>query len=143
MGEALTRLAEEDPTFRTRYDQETGQTIISGMGELHLEVIVDRMLREFRVERQRRPARGRLQGDDHARRPRPRAASSARPAATASTASSGWRSSRCERGAGFEFVNKIVGGAIPREFIRPVEAGREGGAGERRRWPATRSSTSR
>ena len=50
MGEALAKLAEEDPTFRARTDQETGQTIIAGMGELHLEIIVDRLLREFKVE---------------------------------------------------------------------------------------------
>ena len=63
MGDALVKLAEEDPTFRVRTDEETGQTIISGMGELHLDIIVDRLLREFNVEAKRRCASGCLQGD--------------------------------------------------------------------------------
>jgi elongation factor G len=122
MGETLNRLAEEDPTFRTRYDSETGQTIISGMGELHLEVIVDRMLREFRV--------GANVG-------RPQVAY--KETITRSVRVEGrfirqtgghgqygdvWvEMEPRERGAGFEFVNKIVGGTIPREYISPVEAG--------------------
>ena len=93
------------------------------MGELHLEVIVDRMLREFGVEANvGRPAGG-VQGDHHPAPSRPRGASCARPAAAASTVSSSSRSSRCERGAGFEFENKIVGGAVPKEFIKPTEDG--------------------
>ena len=67
LGAALARLAEEDPTFRIESDEETGQTLIHGMGELHLEVIVDRLLREFKRRRQRRPPAGRLPRDD----PRP------------------------------------------------------------------------
>jgi elongation factor G len=122
MGETLGRLAEEDPTFRTRYDAETGQTIISGMGELHLEVIVDRMLREFRV--------GASVG-------RPQVAY--KETITRSVRVEGrfirqtgghgqyghvWMEFEPrERGAGFEFVNKVVGGVIPREFIPDVEAG--------------------
>ena len=86
MAIALQRLAEEDPTFRVSTDEETGQTLIAGMGELHLEVIVDRMLREFKVAGQRRPAAGQLPRDDPQAGPRPRAASCARPAARASTA---------------------------------------------------------
>ena len=65
MGAALARLAEEDPTFRVRTNEETGQTIIEGMGELHLEVIVDRMHARVPGRRQRRSAAGRLQRDDH------------------------------------------------------------------------------
>ena len=89
LGKALFSLSEEDPTFRVRTDEETGQTVISGMGELHLEVLVDRMLREFKVDATRRQAAGRLPRDD----PRPGredrgAATSARPAAAASTATS-------------------------------------------------------
>jgi elongation factor G len=122
MGETLGRLAEEDPTFRTRYDSETGQTIISGMGELHLEVIVDRMLREFRV--------GATVG-------RPQVAY--KETITRSVRVEGrfirqtgghgqyghvWLELEPrERGDGFEFVNKVVGGVIPRQFVSDVEAG--------------------
>ena len=122
MGETLGRLAEEDPTFRIRYDSETGQTIISGMGELHLEVIVDRMLREFRV--------GASVG-------RPQVAY--KETITRSVRVEGrfirqtgghgqyghvWLELEPrERGDGFEFVNKVVGGVIPRQFIPDVEAG--------------------
>ena len=70
----MQRLAEEDPTFQIRYDEDTGQTLISGMGELHLEVLVDRMLREFKVGRQRRQAARGLSRDDHQVRPAPRGA---------------------------------------------------------------------
>jgi elongation factor G len=124
MSETLGRLADEDPTFRTRYDPETGQTIISGMGELHLEVIVDRMMREYRVQANvgkpevaykeaiTRPARteGRFirQTGGHGQYAVVELEVAPR-----------------ERGAGFQFVDKIVGGAIPREFIPPVERGVE------------------
>jgi elongation factor G len=124
MSETLGRLADEDPTFRTRYDPETGQTIISGMGELHLEVIVDRMMREYRVQANvgkpevaykeaiTRPARieGRFirQTGGHGQYAVVELEVAPR-----------------ERGAGFQFVDKIVGGAIPREFISPVERGVE------------------
>ena len=87
LGKALYALSEEDPTFRVRTDEETGQTIISGMGELHLEMLVDRMLREFKRGRQRRQAPGRLPRDRPQDRREGRGeATSARPAATASTA---------------------------------------------------------
>jgi elongation factor G len=122
MSETLGRLSEEDPTFRTRHDPDTGQTIISGMGELHLEVVVDRMLREYRVE---------------ANVGKPEVAY--KEAITRSAKSEGrfirqtgghgqygvveLEVAPRERGAGFQFVNKIIGGAIPREFISPVEQG--------------------
>ncbi len=122
MGASLAKLAEEDPTFRIHTDPETGQTIISGMGELHLEIIRDRLLREFKVQANvgapqvayketiRKPARGEgrfvRQTGGHGQyghvvvdfEPLP-------------------------PGGGYQFVNKIVGGAVPREYIAPVEAG--------------------
>jgi elongation factor G len=122
MGIALSRLAEEDPTFRVKTDAETGQTIISGMGELHLDIIVDRMSREFKVDctvgkpqvayretirksvkqegRFVRQSGGRGQYGDCYLELIPQ-----------------------EPGEGFVFENKIVGGAIPKEYIGPVEAG--------------------
>ena len=87
LGQGLQRLSEEDPTFRVRTDEETGQTLISGMGELHLEIIVDRLQARVQRRRERRPAAGRLPRDGRRRRSRrSRASSSARPAAAASTA---------------------------------------------------------
>ena len=122
MGTSLQRLAEEDPTFRARYDEDTGQTIISGMGELHLEVIVDRMLREFRVD---------------ANIGQPQVAfketttRSARVEARFIQQSGGHGQFAVveieleprERGAGFEFVDATRGGSVPREYISSVEAG--------------------
>jgi elongation factor G len=123
MGEALRKLSEEDPTFRVHSDENTGQTIIEGMGELHLEVIVDRMMREFHV---------------HANVGRPRVAyreSITRPVEEVNfkyvkqTGGHGQYGHVVlslkpgERGSGIVFVNKIVGGAIPREFIPAVEKG--------------------
>ena len=122
MGIALARLAEEDPTFRVATDQETGQCIISGMGELHLEIIVDRMLREFKVEctvgapqvAYRETIRKQLKTEGKFVR------------------QSGGRGQygHCwlelipqEPGTGFSFENKVVGGAIPKEYINPIEAG--------------------
>ena len=123
MGEALRKLSEEDPTFRVRSDENTGQTIISGMGELHLDILVDRMLREFRV---------------HANIGKPRVAY--RESITRAVAKvdhkyvkqSGGHGQYGhvvislepgERGSGILFVNKIVGGAIPKEYISAVEKG--------------------
>jgi len=122
MGIALGKLAEEDPTFRVRTDQETAQTIISGMGELHLEVIVDRMFREFKVE---------------ANVGRPQVAFKETISGTAQAEGrfirqSGGRGQYgdvwlkvepMERGKGFEFVNGIIGGSVPREYIKPTEEG--------------------
>ena len=122
MGIALARLAEEDPTFKVRTDEETGQTIISGMGELHLDIIVDRMNREFKVE-------------CNVGKPQVAYRETIRKSVKAQgkfVRQSGGRGQYgdCwlelipqEPGAGFEFENKIVGGAIPREYIGPVENG--------------------
>jgi elongation factor G len=122
LGVALQKLSEEDPTFRVYTDEETGQTIIAGMGELHLEVMVDRMRREYKVE---------------ANQGKPQVAyreSISQPADVDSkfVRQSGGkgqyghvklRLEPLERGAGFEFVNAIVGGAVPKEYVGPTEQG--------------------
>ncbi|MBA2642704.1 MAG: elongation factor G [Actinobacteria bacterium] len=123
LATALQRLAEEDPTFRVSTDDETGQTIISGMGELHLEIIVDRLLREFRVEGNV----GRPQVSY--RETIGRAVEKIQGRFVRQTGGSGQYGdvvinlSPQEPGAGYEFVDKIVGGKIPREYIRPVDQG--------------------
>ncbi len=122
MAIGLNKLAEEDPTFQMHTDPETGQTIIAGMGELHLEVIVDRLFREFKVEanigrpqvayRETITKEAQAQGK-HVRQ----------------TGGSGqygdvWvKVEPNERGKGFEFINAIVGGVVPKEYIKPVENG--------------------
>ncbi len=122
LGVALSRLAEEDPTFRVRYDPETGQTLISGMGELHLEVIVDRMRREYKVE---------------ANVGRPQVAyketitttARARERFVRQTGGRGQYGdvelevAPLERGAGFQFEDRTTGGVIPREFMPAIQAG--------------------
>ncbi len=122
MALALSRLAEEDPTFKTYTDQQTGQTIIAGMGELHLEIIVDRMMREFHVE----ATVGRPQVA-YKETIRKKATAEAR--FVRQTGGHG-QYGHCvieieprEPGAGYEFVNHIVGGVIPKEFIPPIDAG--------------------
>ena len=123
MGIALNRLAQEDPTFRVKNDPETGQTIISGMGELHLEIIVDRMRREFKVEanvgapqvayKETIKASGVKAEGKYIRQ-------------TGGRGQYGhvWLElNPLERGKGFEFIDKIVGGTIPKEFIPAVEKG--------------------
>jgi len=123
MGEALRKLAEEDPTFRVRSDENTGQTIISGMGELHLDILVDRMLREFRV--QANIGRPRVAYRESITRPVPKVDHKY-------VKQSGGHGQYGhvvialdpgERGSGILFVNKIVGGAIPKEYISAVEKG--------------------
>jgi len=125
MGMALAKLAEEDPTFKTWTDQETGQTLIAGMGELHLEIIVDRLLREFKVE---------------ANVGKPQVAYKETITADADVdmkyaRQSGGRGQYGhvkikvfpqEPGTGYEFINSVVGGAIPREYIAHVDAGIKG-----------------
>ncbi len=122
MSVALTRLAEEDPTFRVQTDQESGQTIIAGMGELHLEVIVDRMMREFKVNANI----GRPQVAYRETITRPTRAEGRFVRQTGGRGQYGhvWLELEPMEGAtGFEFVNKIVGGVVPREYVGPVEAG--------------------
>jgi elongation factor G len=122
LGMALDKLIREDPTFKVHTDQDTGQTIISGMGELHIEILVDRMVREFGVAanigkpqvayretvRQRAQAEGKFIRQTGGRGQYGHVRIVLEPK---------------EQGAGFEFVNEIVGGAIPREYIAPVEHG--------------------
>ncbi len=123
MAEALRRLAEEDPTFRVRSDESTAQTLIAGMGELHLEVLVDRMLREFRV--QANVGRPRVAYRESITRPVPRAEHRF-VKQTGGRGQYGHAVLRLEplpAGGGFEFEDKIVGGAIPREYIPAVEKG--------------------
>ncbi len=122
MGETLMRLAEEDPTFRTRYDAETGQTIISGMGELHLEVIVDRMLREFRMEAN--VGKPEVAYKETITRPNRSEGRFVRQSGGRGQYGHVWLEVEPrERGAGFEFVDQTSGRVIPREFISAVEAG--------------------
>ena len=122
MSETLARLSEEDPTFRTRYDSETGQTIISGMGELHLEIIVDRMLREYRVEANVGKPEVAYK-ETITRRPRSEGRFIRQTGGHGQYGVVTLEVAPREPGAGFKFVNKIVGAAIPREYIGPVEQG--------------------
>jgi elongation factor G len=122
MSEALVRLSEEDPTFRLRNDQETGQTIISGMGELHLEIIVDRMLREFKV--QANVGKPQVAYKETITRPAKAEGRFVRQTGGRGQFGDVWLELEpMEPGTGFEFVNKIVGGVIPREYIPAVETG--------------------
>ena len=125
MGIALAKLAEEDPTFKTYTDEETGQTIIAGMGELHLEIIVDRLLREFKVEANvgapqvsyKETIRKRVDQETKYKRQ--------------SGGSGQYGHVKIilepnEPGKGYEFINAVTGGSIPKEFIEPVNAGIKG-----------------
>ncbi|NDJ17009.1 elongation factor G [Myxacorys almedinensis] len=122
LSKALKALSEEDPTFRVSIDQETNQTVIAGMGELHLEILVDRMLREFKVEanvgapqvayretiRQAVKAEGRFVRQSGGKGQYGHVVVEIEPG---------------ETGSGFEFVSKIVGGSVPKEYVGPAEAG--------------------
>ena len=122
MGLALQRLAKEDPSFRVHTDQESGQTIISGMGELHLEIIVDRMKREFKVEANvgkpqvayRETIRGKVESEGKF----------VRQSGGRGQYGHVWlKLEPNEAGKGYEFINGIVGGAVPREFIPAIDKG--------------------
>ncbi|MGI6004640.1 MAG: elongation factor G [Christensenellales bacterium] len=122
MSMALVRLAEEDPTFKTYTDAETGQTIIAGMGELHLEIIVDRLLREFKVE-------ATVGQPQVAYREKLKSAVRAEGRFVRQSGGHG-QYGHCivefepgEPGSGYQFINKVVGGSIPREYIPAVDAG--------------------
>ncbi len=122
MAIALNKLAEEDPTFQMHTDPETAQTIISGMGELHLEVIVDRMFREFKVEANV----GRPQVAYRETITREAQAQGKHVRQTGGHGQYGdvWiKAAPNERGKGFEFINAIIGGVVPREYIKPTEMG--------------------
>ncbi|MDI6631538.1 MAG: elongation factor G, partial [Thermoanaerobacteraceae bacterium] len=122
MGEALQKLAEEDPTFRVHVDPETGQTIVSGMGELHLEVIVDRLLREFKVEAN--VGKPQVAYRETLTKPARAEGRFVRQSGGRGQYGHVWLEIEPRRpGEGFLFVNKIVGGAVPKEFVPAVEAG--------------------
>jgi elongation factor G len=122
MSTALQRLAEEDPTFRLRTDQETGQTIISGMGELHLEVLVDRMLREFKV--QANVGRPQVAYKETITRTAKAQGRYVRQTGGRGMFGDCWiELSPVEAGTGFVFENKIVGGVVPREYVPAIENG--------------------
>ncbi len=122
MGVALGKLAQEDPTFKVNTDPDSGQTIISGMGELHLEILVDRMMREFNVQ-------ANVGKPQVAYRETIRKQSQAEGKYIRQTGGSGQyghvriRLEPNEAGKGYEFVNEVVGGVIPKEFIKPVDQG--------------------
>jgi len=123
LGAGLARLSEEDPTFRVTSDEETGQTLIAGMGELHLEIIVDRLMREFRVDAN--VGRPQVAYRETISKP----AEKVQGRFVRQTGGSGQYGDAVinllpqEPGAGYEFADKIVGGKIPREYIKPIDEG--------------------
>jgi elongation factor G len=119
---SLAKLAQEDPSFKVSYDEETGQTIISGMGELHLEIIVDRLMREFKVGAN--VGKPQVAYKETIKRSAKVEGKFVRQSGGRGQYGHVWIDVEpLERGKGFEFVNKIVGGAIPREYIPAVEKG--------------------
>lgn len=124
MGIALQKLAEEDPTFKTYTNEETGQTIIAGMGELHLEIIVDRMLREYKVEAN--VGRPMVAYKETIKKKVRVEGKFVRQSGGKGQYGHVWLEMEpTEPGAGYEFVNKTVGGSVPREYIAPTQAGIE------------------
>lgn len=122
MGIALQKLAEEDPTFKTFTDNETGQVIIAGMGELHLEIIVDRMLREFKVEAN--VGKPQVAYRETVKKTVKAEGRYVRQSGGRGQYGHVWiELEPLNHGSGFEFVNKIIGGVVPREYIAPIEAG--------------------
>lgn len=122
MGIALGKLAQEDPSFRVSTDEESGQTIISGMGELHLEIIIDRMKREFNVEAN--VGKPQVAYRETIRQVVEQEGKFVRQSGGRGQYGHVWiKIEPRERGAGYEFVNAIVGGTVPREFIAPVDKG--------------------
>jgi elongation factor G len=122
MGIALGRLAEEDPTFRVHTDEDSGQTIIEGMGELHLEVIVDRMFREFKVEAN--VGRPQVAYRETITKQAQAEGRFVRQSGGRGQFGDVWiRVEPLERGKGFEFVNGVVGGSVPKEYVKPTEEG--------------------
>ncbi|GAB4243511.1 MAG: elongation factor G [Deltaproteobacteria bacterium] len=122
LGFSLQKLMMEDPSFQVRNDEETGQTLISGMGELHLEIIVDRLLREFKVEAN--VGRPQVAYRETITRPAKQEGRYVRQTGGRGQYGHVWITVEpAEKGKGFEFLNKIVGGSIPREFIPAVEKG--------------------
>ena len=124
MGIALAKLAEEDPTFRAYTDEETGQTIIAGMGELHLEIIVDRMLREFKVEAN--VGKPQVAYKETIRKPASSDTKYARQSGGKGQYGHVKINIEPNPNKGYEFVNNIVGGAIPKEYIEPANQGIQG-----------------
>ena len=124
MGLALMKLAEEDPTFKTWTDEETGQTIIAGMGELHLEIIVDRMLREFKVEAN--VGKPQVAYKETIRKPASSDTKYARQSGGKGQYGHVKINIEPNPNKGYEFVNNIVGGAIPKEYIEPANQGIQG-----------------
>jgi elongation factor G len=122
MGEALRRLAEEDPTFRVRTDENTAQTLIAGMGELHLEILVDRMMREFKV--QANVGRPKVAYRETITRPVKIEGRFIRQSGGRGQYGHVWlQLEPLEKGKGFEFENGIIGGTVPREYVPAVEKG--------------------
>jgi len=122
MGIALSKLAQEDPSFRVRTDEETGQTIIAGMGELHLDIIVDRMRREFKVEAN--TGKPQVSYRETIRKPVEQEGKYIRQTGGRGQYGHVWlKINPGELGSGIVFINEIVGGSIPREYIPAIEKG--------------------